>query len=329
MEFRKLKMVQFKVLITRKIPEAGIEILKEAGYKVDIHEETIPLSRETFLQKIANADAVIPMLSEELNKEAINQAPKLKVIANYAVGYNNIDVEYARSKHIYVTNTPDVLTEATADLTWALILSATKRIPESDQLVRQGQFKGWGPLLMLGDDVSGKTLGIIGAGRIGQAVGQRAVGFNMNILYYSPSRKKEFEIKTGAFKCDLEELLKKSDIVSIHCPLTEQTTHLINSENIIKIKKGSYIINTSRGSVIEESALAEALQNGHLGGAGLDVYEFEPEIHPKLLNFKNVVLLPHIGSATKETRSAMARIAAENVKSVLSGNKPLNPVYPV
>lgn len=320
-------MAQFKVLITRKIPETGIEILKKAGYEVDVHESTSPLSRETFLQKITDADAVIPMLSEDINKEAIDQAPRLKVIANYAVGYNNIDVRYAHLKNIYVTNTPNVLTEATADLTWALILSATKRIPESDQFVRKGQFKGWEPLLILGDDVSGKTLGIIGAGRIGQAVGQRAVGFNMNILYYSPSRKKEFEIKTGAFLCRLEELLERSNIITFHCPLNDQTKHLINSKNIVKMKKGAFLINTSRGPVVEESALAEALKNGHLGGAGLDVYEFEPEIHSRLLELKNVVLLPHIGSATKETRNAMAKIAAENVKSVLSGNKPLNPVW--
>jgi glyoxylate reductase len=319
-------MAQYKVLITRKIPEAGIEILKEAGYKVEIHEATGPLSRETFLQKIAEADAVIPMLSEQIDKEVIDRAPKLKVIANYAVGYNNINVDYARSKNIYVTNTPDVLTEATADLTWALILSATKRIPESDQFVRQGYFKGWEPLLMLGDDVTGRTLGIVGAGRIGQAVGSRARGFRMHVLYYSPNEKKQFEHQIGVRRCEFDELLQTADILTFHCPLNEQTRHLLNAENIYKIKKGAYIINTSRGPVIEESALVQALEKGHLGGAGLDVYEFEPKIHPKLLTLKNVVLLPHIGSATKETRSAMSRIAAENVKSVLSGKKPLNPV---
>ena len=319
-------MAQYKVLITRKIPEAGIEILKEAGYKVEIHEATGPLSRETFLQKIAEADAVIPMLSEQIDKEVIDRAPKLKVIANYAVGYNNINVDYARSKNIYVTNTPDVLTEATADLTWALILSATKRIPESDQFVRQGYFKGWEPLLMLGDDVTGRTLGIVGAGRIGQAVGSRARGFRMHVLYYSPTEKKQFGHQIGVRRCEFDELLQTADILTFHCPLNEQTRHLLNAENIYKIKKGAYIINTSRGPVIEESALVQALENGHLGGAGLDVYEFEPKIHPKLLTLKNVVLLPHIGSATKETRSAMSRIAAENVKSVLSGKKPLNPV---
>ena len=220
-------MAQYKVLITRKIPEAGIEILKEAGYKVEIHEATGPLSRETFLQKIAEADAVIPMLSEQIDKEVIDRAPKLKVIANYAVGYNNINVDYARSKNIYVTNTPDVLTEATADLTWALILSATKRIPESDQFVRQGYFKGWEPLLMLGDDVTGRTLGIVGAGRIGQAVGSRARGFRMHVLYYSPTEKKQFEHQIGVRRCEFDELLQTADILTFHCPLNEQTRHLL------------------------------------------------------------------------------------------------------
>lgn len=321
-------MVQFKVFITQKIPEAGVRILEDAGYNVEIYNERQPLSKDTLLKKIAHADAIIPMLSETIHKDVIDHAPKLKVIANYAVGYNNIDVNYAHSKNIHVTNTPDVLTEATADLTWALILGVTKRIPESDQFVRQGHFIGWEPMLMLGNDVSRKTLGIIGAGRIGQAVGQRAVGFNMGILYYSPSPKKEFEKKTGAHQCGLDELLNKSDIISIHCPLNDQTKHLINTENIYKIKKGAFIINTSRGPVVDESALADAVDSGYLGGAGLDVYEFEPEIHPNLINLKNVVLLPHIGSATKGTRSAMARIAANNVKAVLSGDKPLNPVYP-
>ena len=210
-----------------------------------------------------------------------------------------------------------------------MILSVTKRIVESDQFVRQGNFKGWGPMLMLGDDVSGRTLGIIGAGRIGQAVGSRARGFRMNVLYYSPTEKKQFEHQIGVRRCEFEELLQTADILTIHCPLNEHTHHLINAENIYKIKKGAYIINTSRGPVIQESALARALEHGHLAGAGLDVYEFEPEIHQTLYGLKNVVLLPHIGSGTKETRSAMACIAANNVKAVLSGKKPLNSVYPI
>ena len=319
-------MALFRVFVTRKIPDAGIRILREAGYDVDVYDDIEPLSREIFLNKIENIDALIPMLSENVDKEAMDRAVKLKIIANYAVGYNNIDINYANTKKIFVTNTPNVLTEATADLTWALILSVTKRIPEADQFVRQGKFKGWEPLLMLGDDVSGKTLGIIGAGRIGQAVGSRARGFKMNVLYYSPSEKKQFEHQIGVRRCEFDELIQKADILTIHCPLNEKTHHMINSENIYNIKKGAFIINTSRGPVIDEKALAQALESGHLGGAGLDVYEFEPEINSTLLKLKNVILLPHIGSATRDTRSAMACMAANNVKAVLNGNKPLNPV---
>lgn len=319
-------MALFRVFVTRKIPDAGIRILREAGYDVNVYDDIEPLSREIFLNKIENIDALIPMLSENVDKEAMDRAVKLKIIANYAVGYNNIDINYANTKKIFVTNTPNVLTEATADLTWALILSVTKRIPEADQFVRQGKFKGWEPLLMLGDDVSGKTLGIIGAGRIGQAVGSRARGFKMNVLYYSPSEKKQFEHQIGVRRCEFDELIQKADILTIHCPLNEKTHHMINSENIYNIKKGAFIINTSRGPVIDEKALAQALESGHLGGAGLDVYEFEPEINSTLLKLKNVILLPHIGSATRDTRSAMACMAANNVKAVLNGNKPLNPV---
>ena len=319
-------MALFRVFVTRKIPDAGIRILREAGYDVNVYDDIEPLSREIFLNKIENIDALIPMLSENVDKEAMDRAVKLKIIANYAVGYNNIDINYANTKKIFVTNTPNVLTEATADLTWALILSVTKRIPEADQFVRQGKFKGWEPLLMLGDDVSGKTLGIIGAGRIGQAVGSRARGFKMNVLYYSPSEKKQFEHQIGVRRCEFDELIQKADILTIHCPLNEKTHHMINSENIYNIKKGAFIINTSRGPVIDEKALAKALESGHLGGAGLDVYEFEPEINSTLLMLKNVILLPHIGSATRDTRSAMACMAANNVKAVLNGNKPLNPV---
>jgi len=319
-------MTSFRVFITRKIPDAGIQILEEAGFDVDVYEDGQLPGKKLFLEKMKNADAVITMLSEQITKEVIDKAPKLKIIANYAVGFNNIDVDYAKSKNIHVTNTPDVLTNATADLTWALILGVTKRIVESDGFVRSGKFKGWEPLLMLGGDVSGKTLGIVGAGRIGQAVGSRARGFNMHVLYYSPSEKPEFSHQIGVRRVEFNELLENSDIITFHCPLNEQTRHMIHSGNIKKIKEGAYLINTSRGPVIEEKALAKALESGYLAGAGLDVYEFEPDIEPELLSLKNVILLPHIGSATHETRRAMARIAANNVKSVLLNQKPLNPV---
>ena len=319
-------MMPQKIFITRRIPDAGIQILLNAGYDVEIYDKSEPLSHQTLLEKVENVDAIISMLSERIDKEVIDHAKNLRVIANYAVGFNNIDIEYALSKKIVVTNTPDVLTEATADLTWALILSVTKRIPEADQFVRSGQFKGWEPMLMLGDDVTDKTLGIIGAGRIGQAVGHRAQGFRMKILYYSTSPKPEFERQTDARYCTPEEIMQSSDILTFHCPLNDQTKHLVNADNIFDIKKGAFIVNTSRGPIIEEKALAKALESGHLGGAGLDVYEFEPEVIPSLLSMKNVVLAPHIGSATKQTRGAMAEMAANNVIAVLSGKKPNNPV---
>lgn len=319
-------MKRFKVFITRKIPSAGIELLHEKGYDVDVHVKDSPPDEKIFINKLKHIDALIPLLSDKIDKRLIDQAPNLKVIANYAAGYNNIDVKYARSKKIEVTNTPDVLTSATADLTWALILSISKRVVEGDRFMREEKFKGWAPLLMLGGDVTGKTLGIIGAGRIGRAVARRAKGFDMTVLYASSERIAAFEDETDSSMVDLEKLLSSSDYISIHCPLTEDTHHLINAGNINQLKQGAYLINTARGPVVEEKALAEALVNGRLSGAGLDVYEFEPQVTKELLALKNVVLLPHVGSATLETRGEMARIAARNVIAVLEHGKPLNPV---
>lgn len=319
-------MSTINVYVTRKIPEAGIQLLQDKGYNVEIHNKEYPPSKEELQNGIKNADAIISLLSDDINKEIIDCAQRLRIIANYAVGYNNVDIKYASSKNIAVTNTPDVLTEATADLTWALILSISKRIVESDQYTRAGKFQGWAPQLLLGGEVTGKTLGLIGAGRIGQAVGQRALGFNMSVLYSGSNIKSVFERETGAKKVNLEQLLKNSDFITIHCPLNDRTQHLINHKNIFSIKAGAYLINTSRGPVIEESALVKALAEGHLAGAGLDVYEFEPKITRELFDFPNVILLPHIGSATFETRSEMARIAARNVISFLENGKAINPV---
>ncbi len=319
-------MGKHKVLITARIPDTGIQMLQEKGYEVEVLDEEAENITALIGEKIQFADAVLPLLSHKIDKDLIARAPNLKVIANYAVGYNNIDVEYARSRGIVVTNTPDILTPATADLTWALILAVSKRIVEGDALVRSGQFKGWRPKLLLGEDVSGKTLGIIGAGRIGQAVGRRAVGFGMRILYFSPNPKPEFERETKAELVALETLLAESDFISLHCPLTEQTHHLLHAGNMSQIKRGAYLINTSRGAVVEEKALVDMLRIGHLAGAGLDVYEFEPLVSKELLEMKNVVLLPHIGSATVETRNEMARMAARNIISVLEKGKALHPV---
>ncbi len=316
----------YRILITRKIPDAGIRLLQEKGYELEINLRDHPLDRETLKEKIRHCHGIIALLSDSIDKEIIDVAPQLKIIANYAVGYNNIDVAYATKRGIWVSNTPDVLTAATADLAWALLMAVSKRIVEADAYVRAGKFKGWAPELFLGHDVSGKTLGIIGAGRIGQAVGRRARGFEMTILYHSGSRKPEFERQNGAQYVSLDELLARSDFVSLHCPLTKKTRHLLNAPRLKSMKTGSILINTARGAVVDEAALVRALKQGPLAGAGLDVYEHEPQIHQELLTLKNVVLLPHIGSATVETRNEMARMAARNVISVLESGKAINPV---
>lgn len=319
-------MKSYRIYITRQIPEAGISLLIGNGYPVEVISGDESPSKHLLLEKIKDCDALIPLLSDTIDREVIDAAPNLKVIANYAAGFNNIDVAYARSRGIIVTNTPDILNAATADLTWALILAVSKRIVEGDQFTRAGKFSGWSPMLLLGGDVSGKTLGIIGAGRIGQAVARRAKGFDMSVLYYDVNRSSDFERETMARFAGFPAIMSESDFLSIHCPLTEQSRHLINLSNIWIFKKGAYLINTARGPVVEERALIAALKNGILAGAGLDVYEFEPQISEELLSMTNVVLLPHIGSATLETRSEMARMAARNVISVLEKGVAINPV---
>ncbi len=316
----------FTVAVTRKIPDVGLQILKDKGYQVKVYREQGTISREELKEAVAQSDALICLLADRIDKEILSFAKTLKVIANYAVGYNNIDVEEATRRGIFVTNTPDILTPATADLTWALILAVSKRIVEADRFLRSGKFKGWEPELMLGTDVTGKTLGIVGAGRIGQAVGQRAVGFEMNILYTANTPKPDFEKRTGAQFVSLDSLLAEADFVSLHCPLTPQTHHLLDEKRLFSMKKGAILINTARGPVVDEAALVKALKSGHLWGAGLDVFEHEPQVHPELLKLNNVVLLPHIGSATVETRNEMARMVANNVVAVLETGKPLNPV---
>ncbi len=316
----------FKILITRKIPDAGLRLLREKGYFLEINESERPLTREELKEKIKDCDAVIALLSDRIDQEIMDAAPRLKVVANYAVGYNNIDVDYATQRGITVTNTPDVLTAATADLSWALLMAVSKRIVEADAFVRAGKFKGWAPELFLGHDVTGKTLGIIGAGRIGQAVGRRAAGFEMTVLYHSRTAKPEFEAAAGARRVSLEHLLQTSDYVSLHCPLTDETYHLLDERRLKSMKPGSILINTARGPIVDEAALAQVLKEGPLAGAGLDVYEHEPQVHEALLSLKNVILLPHIGSATTETRNEMARMVARNVIAVLEQGQALNPV---
>ncbi len=315
-----------KVFIASIIPSIAKEILLKNNFEVIQHKSYEALTKENLIRKAKNCDALLCLLSNKIDKDIIDHLPNLKIIANYAVGFNNIDVEYATQKKIWVTNTPDVLTNATADLAFALLLACARRIVEADQYTRAGKFKNWQSDLMLGKEIAGKTIGIIGAGRIGKAFGKRAKGFDLNILYYDKERKIDFESETGAKYTKLNQLLKKSDFISIHTPLTKETYHLISEEQFDNMKQGAILINTARGEVVKERALVNALKNGKLFAAGLDVYEFEPEITKELLKMKNVVLLPHIGSATEETRKKMAELCANNIVKVLKGKKPITPV---
>ena len=271
--------------------------------------------------------AIVPLLSRWIGGTEFKNLPKLRIVANVAVGYNNVDLVAAEMRAVLVTNTPGVLTEATADLTWALILATARRLVEGVDLVRSGQWRGWHPEQLLGLELRGRTLGLVGAGRIGQAVGRRAPAFGLRVLYSARTAKPEFERETRATRVDTSRLLAESDIVSLHVPSTPETKGMINGETLARTKAGAILINTSRGDLIREEALAMALELGHIGAAGLDVYTDEPAIHPRLLAAPRTVLLPHIGSATDETRRKMATIALANVQSVLNGKPPLTPVY--
>lgn len=271
--------------------------------------------------------AIVPLLSRWVGGTELKNLPNLHIVANCAVGYNNVDVVAAEMRNVIVTNTPGVLTEATADLTWALILATARRLIEGVELVRGGHWTGWQPEQLLGLELRGRTLGLLGAGRIGQAVGRRAPPFGLRILYTARTPKPEFERETGARRADTSQLLAESDILSVHVPSTPETNGMINRETLARMKQGAILINTSRGEVVREEALAMALETGHLGAAGLDVYADEPTIHPRLLAAPHTVLLPHIGSATEDTRRKMAAIAVANVQSVLGGKAPLTPVY--
>ncbi len=272
-------------------------------------------------------EAVVPLLTRWVGGTELKNLPSLRIVANVAVGYNNVDVVAAEMRGVMVTNTPGVLTEATADLTWALILATTRRLVEGVDLVRSGKWKGWHPEQLLGIELRGRTLGLLGAGRIGQAVGRRAPAFGMRLLYSARTAKPEFERETGATRVDTSRLLAESDIVSLHVPSSPETKGIINAKSLARMKPGALLINTARGDLVREEALALALERGHLGGAGLDVYADEPAIHPRLLAAPRTVLSPHIGSATEETRRKMAAIAIANVQAVLNGKAPLTPVY--
>jgi glyoxylate reductase len=312
-----------KIFVTRKIPEQGLNLLSKE-FDVEINPEDRVLTKKEIIQGLKGKDGLLCLLTDQIDREVIESEPKLKMIASYAVGYNNIDIQAATQKGIPVSNTPDVLTETTAEMAWALLFSVARRIVEGDRFTRKGNFKGWAPLLMLGQDVNNKTLGIIGTGRIGAAFALKSKGFNMQVLYVDDRKNELLEKALHAQKVMLPELLKKADFISIHVPLVESTHHLIGEKELQMMKKNAILINTSRGPVVDEQALANALYKGLIFGAGLDVYEHEPEIYKDLLNLENVVLQPHSASATYETRTKMAIMAAENLIAGLKGKFPPN-----
>lgn len=317
-----------KIFVTRRIPEVGIKLLQEKGYEVDISSEERPLTKVELIGalKAKQYDAVLTLLTDNIDAEVMDAAPSVKIYANYAIGFNNINVEEAKKRNILVTNTPGGGADRVAEHTWALILSLTCRIVEGDLYMRNGKFHGWDPMLLHGSKLAGKTLGIIGTGKIGSDVAHRGRhGFGMNIAYYDVVRNESLEKDFGAtFYANIDDVLKIADVVSLHVPLLDSTRHLINAERLKIMKPTAYLINTSRGPVIDENALVTALQNGVIKGAGLDVFESEPELAKGLAELLNVVLTPHIASATDESRHDMAILSASNIIDALEGSKPRN-----
>lgn len=314
------------VVITRLIPEPGPSLLAGAFSEVRLNSRDAGLDREALLRHVRDCDGLLCLLTDKIDAEVMDAAG-CRVIANMAVGFNNIDVGEATRRGILVTNTPGVLTECTADLTWALILGVARRVAEGDREMRAGRFSGWGPLYMLGGEVTGATLGLIGPGRIAAAVARRALGFDMRILY-AGRRDSPAMDALGGTRVPLDRLLAQSDFVSLHVPLSEETRHMIDAEALRRMKPTAYLINTSRGPVVHEKALVEALRSGTIAGAGLDVYEDEPAMAPGLAECSNTVLLPHLGSATIAVRAAMSRMAAQNLIAALVGDTVPNPVNP-
>ena len=309
------------ILVTRTLPSSIVSRLEPVG-SVEVYSGDGTMPHEELLARVADKDAVVCMLTDRIDQSVIDAAARLKIAANVAVGYNNVDVPYAKSKGVIVTNTPDVLTESVADFTWALILAITRRLSEGERLLRRGGWKGWAFDFMLGSELRGKQLGIVGFGRIGQAVAARAAAFGMRVAY---SGRRDLG-GAGAEFMSFDRLLNSSDVVSLHVPLTDDTRHLIDKKAIARMKRSAYLVNTARGPVVDEEALAWALQQHLLAGAALDVYEKEPEVHPDLMRLENVLLVPHLGSGTTETRLGMASLAVDNVVAVLSGRPPLTPI---
>ncbi|MHA1952024.1 MAG: 2-hydroxyacid dehydrogenase [Candidatus Thorarchaeota archaeon] len=321
-----------RIFATRQIPGNGLKLLEEK-FQLEVWKNETPPSKDQILKHTSGCSGIITLLSDQIDSDIIRSLPDLKVISQYAVGFDNIDIETATKQGIIVTNTPGVLTETTADLTWALILAASRRVVEADRYVRDGKWKvAWDPQMLVGKDVFGATLGIIGLGRIGSSVAQRASGFSMKILYHTRSeneRTRRVEDETGARRTDLDKLLSQSDIVSIHAPLSDATNKMIGKRELEMMKPDAVLINTSRGALLDEDALIAVLKSGHLSSVGLDVFSLEPTpVSNELLSLPNVVLSPHIGSASITTRSRMGEMCAENLITALDGKRPPHIVNP-
>lgn len=313
-------MERSKIYVTRKIPQPGIDYLAER-YDVEVNPHDRPLTRNELLKNIRGFDGVLCLLTDKIDKEVFDAAPEVKGFANYAVGYDNIDVKAASERKIPVSNTPGVLTDATAEMAWALLFSASRRVIESDSFMRSGKWEGWGPLQFIGGDISGSTLGIVGAGRIGTAMALKSAGFGMKVLYSDGFENKVLEDKLGAKKVSFDELIEKSDYISIHVPLIPETRGLFNMDIFKKMKKTAYLINTARGPIVNESDLVKALEKGEIAGAGIDVFENEPLAAQGLSDLSNIVMTPHTASATVSSRTNMALKAASNLDAMIKGEK--------
>jgi glyoxylate reductase len=317
-------MAKPKIYVTRELPERGLKIIQQ-HFETEVWPEYAPPPKKTIIEKAKNADALATLLSDKIDAEVYNAAPKLKIVSQLAVGFDNIDLAEATKRGIYITNTPEVLTDTTADFSWALLMAVARRVVEADKYVRTGQWKvAWHPAMFTGRDIFGATIGIVGAGRIGYAMAKRAKGFDMKILFYDVFPRPEIE-ELGAKKVDMNTLLQESDFVTIHVPLMKETYHLMDEQKFKMMKRTAYIINNSRGPVVDEKALYKALKEGWIAGAGIDVFEQEPTpADNPLLKFDNVVVAPHISSASLETRAKMSEMVADNLVNFFEGKQPPN-----
>ena len=315
------------VYVTRLIPQEGIDLLKK-HCNVEVNPEDRPLTREELLKKVKGRDGILCLLTDRIDAEVFDTALTAKGFANYAVGFDNIDVKEATKRKIPISNTPGVLTDATAEMAWALLFAVGRRVVESDRFMRTGKWGGWGPMQYIGGDVTGKTLGIVGAGRIGTAMALKSKGFAMKVLYTDAIKNEILEKELGARKVSFEKLIKESDYVSVHVPLLAETRHLINKDVLEKMKTTAYLINTSRGPVVNEAELVVALRNKEIAGGALDVYEFEPKMVAGLADLDNVVITPHTASATTASRTNMSLKAANNLLAMLKGKRPPDCVNP-